>query len=143
MIWISVISLIVAVASFGFAAYSFRQSHKVAERQLEIEESRRTEEQSASLIAYFHSDGNRRVLRIENKGNGKARNIEVLLDEQPIEQHPSWVDRQPNRITTLSGHGFGHYRLALTRSSPFPEVAEIHWEDDVKKNNVSRNSLTI
>ena len=140
---LSIIAIIIAGISFVFAVISFKKSHRIEKRQLEIEEERRSEEKAASLIAYFYFDGKRRTLRIENKGNGEARNITVLLDGQALEQHPCWVSNQPNRITTLCGQGFGDYILVLTSSTPFPELIELHWEDDVKKDNISRSSLTV
>ena len=140
---LSILAIIISGCSFLFAVFSFKKSHSVGKRQLEIEEERRSEEKAASLIAYFHFDGKRRTFRIENKGKGEARNITVILDGQPLEKHPCWVSNQPNKITTLCGQGSGDYILALSSSTPFPELAEVHWEDDVKKNNISRNSLTI
>jgi len=140
---LSIIAIVISGCSFLFAVISFKKSHRIEQRQLEIDEERHSEEQAASLIGYFYFDGKRRTLRIENKGNGEARNIKVFLDGQPLEQHPCWVRNQPNRITTLCGQGFGDYLLSLMMSSPFPQLAEIHWEDDVKKDNVSRSSLTV
>jgi len=140
---LSIGAIIISGCSFLFAVLSFTKSHSIEKRQLAIVEERRSEEKAASLIAYFHSSANRRTLRIENKGNGEARNITVILDGQALEQHPCWVSNQPNRITTLGGQGCGDYILVLSSSNPFPKMAEIHWEDDVKKNNVSRNSLTV
>ena len=136
----SLIVSIIAVIISGIAVYI---SWRTQKRQLEIEEERRAEEKAASLVAQFYFDGKRRTLRITNNGNGEARNIEVLLDDQPIERHTSWVRNQPNRITTLAGQGFGDYILTLKRSGPIPKLAEVHWEDDVKKDNVSKSSLTL
>jgi len=132
VLWISVVSALIAGLSLLVSWSVYK-----------IEKARRSEERAASLISYFHFDGKRRTLRIENKGNGEARNIRVFLDGHPLEQHPCWIQNQPNKISTLCGQGFGDYILALSTSNPFPQVAEIHWEDDVKEDNVSRSSLTI
>lgn len=131
-LWISVVLALIAGLSLLVSCSVYK-----------IEKARRSEERAASLISYFYFDGQRRTLRIENKGNAEARNIRVFLDGQPLEQHHCWVQNQPNKITTLCGQGFGDYILALSSSKPFPEIAEIHWEDDVRKDNVSRSSLTI
>jgi len=133
------VAFAVAIVSVLIAGLSLLVSWKV----YRIEKERRLEERAASLVAYFHNDGGRKTLRIENKGNGEARNIKVIIDGDPIEQHPCWVSNQPNRITTLCGQGFGDYILALSMSNPTPKMAEIHWEDDVEKDNISRSSLTI
>jgi len=139
---VSIIALIVAAGSFFFSVLSFQKSHSVEKRQLDIEEERRSEEKAAALVAYIHRDGNRRTLCIENKGNGEARNIAMLLDGRPLEEHPCYVD-QPNSIAILGGQTKGHYIIVLTNSTPWPALAEVHWEDDVKKDNVSRSSLTV
>lgn len=139
---LSIIAIIISGGSLLLAVVSFKKSHGVEKRQLEIEEERRSEEKAASLIAHFHSDGKRRIFRIENKGKGEARNITILFDDKPLEQHSCWVPNL-NNITTLPGQGYGDYRLSIIHSTQFPKLAEIHWEDDVKKNNVSRTSLTI
>jgi hypothetical protein len=140
---LSIFAIIISGCSFLFAVLSFRKSHNLGKRQLEIDEERRSDERSASLVAYFHKDEKRRTLRIENKGNGEARNIKVIIDGSPIEQHPAWVQNQPNRVSVLCGQGYGDYILGLSSSTPFPQIAEVYWEDDIKKDNISRNSLTI
>ena len=83
------------------------------------------------------------LIEVKNVGNGEARNIKVLLDGQPIEQHPCWVSNQPNRIEILSGHGYADYMISITSSKPFPSMAEVHWNDDIDDNRISRSSLTL
>jgi hypothetical protein len=141
---LSIIAIVISGCSFLFAVW---KTNKIEKRQLEIEEAREkgrvAEQKSASLIAYFHLENKRRTLRIENKGKGEANNISVSLDGQPIEQHPCWIRNDHNKIKTLCGLGFGDYLLALTMDSPIPSEAEIHWDDDDKKDKVSRTTLTL
>jgi len=139
---LSVFAVIISACSFLFAVFSFKKSHSIGKRQLELEEERRSEERSAYLTAYLHKEANRRTLRIENKGNGEARNIRVFIDETPIEQYPA-VPPGSNKISVLPGKGYGDYPIALSSSTPFPQIAKVFWEDDIKKDNISRNSLTL
>jgi len=139
---LSALAIIISIASLGFAMVSFYKSHRVAKRQLEIEESRRSDERSAFLTCQFHNDGKRRVLRIANKGNGQARNIKLLLDGIAAAEHPCWVSGQ-NEISIISGQNYADYLLSLTMRSPIPKEAEIHWEDDVKNDNVNKGVLTL
>lgn len=138
----SVFAVIISIASLGFAIVSFCKSHKVAKRQLEIEESRRSDEKAAFLTCHFHYDGKKRVLRVTNKGNGQARNIKLLLDGISIKEHPCWLSRQ-NEISVISGQNYADYLLSLTMSSPIPKNAEIYWDDDIKNSNVNKGALTL
>jgi len=126
----------------GFAIVSFYKSHKVAKCQLEIEESRRSDEKAAFLTCQFHNDGKRRVLRITNKGNGQARDIKLLLDGIAVAEHPCWVSGQ-NEISIISGQNHADYLLSLTMSSPIPKEAQIYWDDDIKNGNVNKGALTL
>jgi len=135
----SIVALSISIVSALVACISLWVSWSV----YKIERARRHEERAASLIAYFYLNRGRRSLRIENKGKGEARNIRLFLDGQPIEQHRCWIANQHNKITTLPGLGHGDLILRLRSSKPIPKLVEIHWQDDVKEDNVSRSSLTL
>jgi hypothetical protein len=134
---------VISYGSLGFAVLSFLKMHNIEKRKLEIEEERRSEEKAALLIASFHFSGKIRTLRIENKLKGEARNIKVLLDGQPLdERHPLWWERQPQITTKLSAHEHRDYILHLSPSA-LPKSAQIHWDDDAKKNNVKECLLPL
>lgn len=111
-------------------------------RVYRIERDRRSEEKSAFLVCQFYSNGTRRVLRIVNKGKGEARNIRVLLDNKPITEHPCWFSKQ-SEITTISGQNHADYFVYLSRLKGIPNIAEVYWDDDIKKNNMKKSSLTL
>jgi len=134
------VALSISIVSALVASLSLWVSWSV----YKIERARRSEEWAAMLISYFHlNNEGRRSLHIENKGKGEARNIRLFLDGQPIEQHRCWIANQHNKITTLPGLGHGDLILRLRSSKPIPKLVEIHWQDDVKEDNVSRSSLTL
>lgn len=131
VITISILSALVAFLSLWISWNVYK-----------IQRARRSEERAASLIAYF-SEGKCKRLRIENTGNGEARDILVFLDGRPLEEHHCWVPNQSNKIAILPGHGYGDYVIRLPSSKPIPKLAKIHWVDDVKKDNVSCSPLTL
>ncbi len=135
----SIVAISISIVSALVASISLWLSWSL----YKIERARRSEERAASLISYFHLNEGRRSLRVENKGKGEARNIRLFLDGQPIEQHRCWVPNQSKKITTLPGLGHGDLILRLPSSKPIPKLAKIHWQDDVKEENVSRSSLTL
>ena len=139
---LSILAIIISIASFGFAIVSFCKSHKIAKRQLEIEESRRSDEKAAFLTCQFINDGKRRVLRVTNKEKGQASNIRLLLDGIVVIKHPCWVSRQ-EEISEISGLNHADYVLSLTMQTPIPKKAEIRWDDDIKKDNVNIGALIL
>ncbi len=141
-IFIALFSMLVSAGSLVFAILSFRKSHRIERRHLAIEEARRADEEAALLVAQFHFDGKRRVLRISNKGKGTARNIKLLLDDHPITKHPCYVKGQ-SEITKISGLNHADYLLSLTMSGPIPSNAQIYWDDDVREGNQNVTSLTL
>lgn len=111
-------------------------TNRIEERQLQIEEERRSEEKAASLTARFRMSNGVRKLHVENKGKGEARNIMVILDGTPLdEQHPLWNRRELQPTEELSGGQHRDYTLHLPASA-CPDIAEIYWDDDAKKGNV-------
>ena len=136
-------AIVIPVLSLWFVVRSFKKSHNINKRLLEIEEERRSKEEAASLTASFHYDGKVRKLRIENKRKGEARNIKVFLDSKPLDkEHPLWYNNQSEITTILSGHTHRDYTLYL-KPSAVPQIAEIRWDDDAKKNNAYKGPLPI
>lgn len=148
---LTLLALVCAVSFFFRANYVLSLSSLclavvslvIEYRKLQIEEERRAEEKAASLIAYFRLSEGTRKLRIENKGTGEARNIQIFLDGNRLdEQHPLWYKRQAPVTAALSGNEYRDYILCL-RPSALPTSVEMHWDDDSKKGNVKVCPLPI
>jgi hypothetical protein len=106
---VSVVSVLISAAAFGFAVYTWRRQSKVQGRLAAIEEDRRTEELSsrtkADVVASFErrpSSGQspRQILVLWNRGQAVASQVVIEFptmqgDRSPLLDNPFPVSIGP------------------------------------------------
>ncbi|NIA15989.1 MAG: hypothetical protein GWP08_18145 [Nitrospiraceae bacterium] len=128
-----------------------RQATEAQNRIVEIEEAREKDrslaKKKALLVASLireqtgqvrrHSAPRTRdLLRIENRGDGSAHNIVVIVDNKPVLKHPaightSVRHVNPEEITKIGPQPSQfQYLLALSRECVPPFDVRITWDDD-------------
>ena len=82
------------------------------------------------------------LARIREIRASEARDIDVVLDGNPVLEHPAVPRGQPEvrQVGCLSGF---NYLLAPPFKNPFPRVAEITWSDDSGEPGSYRTTLTL
>ena len=150
----TVIAWVSLAVSVGVAVWVHRRQHGLQARMVALEEAREKdrllEQTKARLTAQLesevlaqrrHESPRRHFLRIENKGLSEARDIDVVLDGNPVLEHPAVPRGQPEvrQVGSLSGF---NYLLAPPFKNPFPRVAEITWSDDSGEPGSYRTTLT-
>jgi hypothetical protein len=80
-------------------------------------------------------------LIIENIGDSEARNIILLMDGKPFEDHPVSVEGN-GTINVIGAHSYAKKLLALTLSRRPPFKLEISWEDNSGESGHYRTTLT-
>ena len=152
MIWISIFSSLIAVVAIIVSIVSFRKSHKVERRQLQIEEAREHdrlhEKYLAKLTAQIVEERyvdqaqykKKTLLRIRNSGYAEARNIEVVLDDRPVFEHPTI--RGQEAITQIGPQSHFDYLISWSMNSPKPKNISIRWEDDSEEEGEYSSTLS-
>jgi len=153
---LNIFAIIIAGCSLVFAVISFRKSHFIEKRQLEIielqEKEKAIERTQAYLFAVIEkqplqSANLRRqalkdVLVIRNEGFCEARNVVVRLDAKPLMEHPA-IPKGLTEINYIGAKSTIGYDLALCMEVSPPFVIEITWEDNSSNNRYYKTTLTI
>jgi hypothetical protein len=106
---------------------------ELTRRMVEIEEGRDAVNDLAQKKAIVRMHGEQRGhalynLIVENESTATATEIRVLVDGQPLEQHPSIHDHKP--IATLLGGASHAFTVMPTGRRPKPAHARIEWCDE-------------
>lgn len=143
---ISGIALLVAIISFWKSDRAQYEANSAQRRLVEIEERREQDRlirnRQAELTASIsNADKGSLKIHIRNSGETEARNIQILLDEIPLLEHPAAPKGQslPNVIGPNSEISF---YLALAFGSPTPSGVMIAWDDDSGARRLYRTTLT-
>jgi hypothetical protein len=83
----------------------------------------------------------RDLLVLENRGAGKAEDISVELDGQPLFSHPT-VPSQ-NEIGVLGPFSRAHYLLAVTLGHPAPSTVSVKWVNPSGETGTFESSLSL
>ena len=136
---LSIIAILISGGSLWVAWISFKKSHSIEKRQLEIEEARESEKKKANLTARITEQQTARrtgdrifhkyYLLVENKGLAEARNIVLLLKNSPVVESPVIQENQ-EEIKQVGSQSLFKYELANGHRSHLPLPIAITWEDD-------------
>ena len=155
-----VVSAVIAVVAVMVAIVSGVKNHRLAkrntelqERLLALEESRQgltvLEGTKADVVAdIVRGDGSGPAwrLEVENRGRAEARDITVLLEGQPILEHPGLERAAKQGLNTelhhLSAGGSFRYVLAPSLECRPPWELKITWTDDSGEAGAYRTTLT-
>jgi len=156
-LFLSALAVAISVGFFLFARSSFKKSHRIEKRQLEIIEKHEAErvlhQKNARLFAAFEKhpiqsvnlkrQALKDVLVIQNEGLCEARNVEVRLDDKPIMEHPA-ISKRSKEIKFINSNSSIIYDLDLNmRGGDRPRECEISWQDDSGIEGHYKTTLTV
>jgi len=152
--WVNVgltaIAAIVSIWAILAARSANKRSNDTQERLVKIEESREQDKKKARLVAQIvnevvgqkaHQTIKKHLLQIENKGLAEARDIQLILDEKPVLEHPAIVKDQ-KEIIQIGPQSHFDYLIVYCSNTPRPEKVEITWMDDSGEPGRYQTSLT-
>jgi len=130
---VSVISVVVSVIAL-------RKSSRTQRRLLEIEERREQDRLSetrkarfvARIVSEEPSPGRKTknfYLEIENLGQSPAHDIDASLDDGPVLDHPTMLQRT-KAVRQVGPQSSFRYMLAPHSSARLPQSIKIAWQDD-------------
>jgi hypothetical protein len=143
---IALISVAAAVF-FGLRSQRLqRENTDLQKRLLEIEEAREKERQQvtrkAQLSAHIEEYGrNSHRLVIGNAGNAEARNISLVMDGKPFDEHQAAVSGE-GKISRIGAHSSATRLLGITMGCAPPFELEISWDDDSGEKGSYQTTLT-
>ncbi len=142
---ISVVALAISIVS-GIATWRLsRQQNSLTQASVELERVREADRikssQRARLIAsvvkevenwtktHVRQPRTDYFLRIANEGAAEARNVRLLLDQKPAEEHP-FIVKGDDPVTHLGPGAAAMLILAVTFGSARTIAVELSWQDD-------------
>ena len=131
--WIAILALVIAgIALFRDSKTSSGQL-ELDRRMLEIEQGRdqreKLERSTASVMAELVEDRGTRI-RLTNFGISEARALSVLLDDQPYDEHPTFLKGSAKLPDFLAGGADADIAVSFTLEMRDPVEVDIRWEDD-------------
>jgi len=129
-------ALIISILAIGISIFTWFNSHKIDRARRDDEER---DQKSAELKAYLKR--NPGELIIENIGRSEARNINILIDQVPINKSPG-IDTRGRKKFLIGQNSHISFRVSLTFDIPVPVFIEITWDDDHATGKTYRNSLS-
>jgi hypothetical protein len=137
----AVVTAVLSVVALAVAIWSWRKSHRVQKRLLEIEQARETERLmhsraarlTAKLIKEWTSDYPRYSLEIRNHGPAEAKEICVSLDGGPIVDHAE-----------LGPESSVRHLLTVTKDETGKtHKLQVTWSDDSGQPGIFRTTFAI
>ena len=131
--WIAILALVIAgIALFRDSKTSSDQL-ELDRRMLEFEQGRdqreKLERSTASVMAELVEDRGTRI-RLTNFGISEARALSVLLDDQPYDEHPTFLKGSAKLPDYLAGWSDADIAVSFTLEMRDPVEVDIRWEDD-------------
>ena len=132
---------------FGITTIFFSiQNHHLKKRLLAVEELRDKERKMTASKAQLRAKIDRsnkmsEKLLIENIGNSEARNINIIMDGKPFDEHKAAVSGD-GQINYIGAHSQATRLLAMTFACAPPFELEISWEDDSGEPGRYKTTLT-
>jgi hypothetical protein len=143
---ISVVAVAVAIY-FGIKTHHLGKENADLQRRLvKIEEAKEYERKKATSKAKLqaaivdYGQRNHRLV-IENTGDCEARNINLIMDGKPFEEHQAAVSGE-GKINHIGPHSSATKLLALTTGCAPPFELEIYWDDDSGEKGRYQTTLT-
>lgn len=125
-----------AFASFLVACVALALSVFNTVRQVRSDRRARAKTRKAILSAKLARElGSRHIadrLRISNDGASEARNLVVIMDDLPLQDHPAFPEGQ-SLVSTVPPMGDISYVLAISHDSAPPFKVRLTWSDDSKE----------
>ncbi|MFB6356823.1 MAG: hypothetical protein ABEJ65_09945 [bacterium] len=148
--WISVLSLIVAVFSAFLSWIAMSKSNDIDERMLELEKqresNRRDEKQKAKVEALITGENRSRkqFLKISNKGESKAENIRVFIDDEQVNESSLTLENEklPDNFEINSGSDY-KIQVVSSKSTSNNFDLKILWDDEFERNRKYETNLSI
>lgn len=153
---ISIIAAVISAIAIGVSIWTHNRNHKLQNRIVALEEAREkdrlAEKNKANLIAEITKEELRRsgtsriyrkcYLQIENKGLSEARNIDLVLDNKSVMEHPGILKTQ-SEVKQVGSESSFRYELSVTGGQNIPSRVEITWEDDSDELGKYSTTLTL
>jgi hypothetical protein len=129
----SVAELVVSILFGLVMAWLAWGQNALQKRMLALENAREAERvkqaRSAHVTASVLWRRQERLLRIRNEGSATARNVRVLLDENPILEH-GLITGGDEEVTVLGPGAEVAFILAIAQGDPGVVHVRIEWSDD-------------
>lgn len=145
----SAVAILISVVALVRGGRTQDSLVKVEEQLVAIEKKRETDRQheatKARLRAFVFRDGvsNRHVLQVENSGLSEAREVRVVLDGQPVYEHPATAILPLGEEKTIIGpNSHIRYGVVLTSDTLPPSEIVVEWTDDSGETGRYRNCLS-
>lgn len=149
---LSILAILISGGSLWFAVSSFRRSHRIEVRQLEIEEAREADKKKAYLVAdVFREELARRAgdriirkyyLLVENRGLAEAHDVTLSLGGKPLSEQKV-IDVNQTEVRQVGPSSSFKYELLEGYTRHFPLDVGITWEDDSEDRGSYRTTLTL
>ena len=153
---ISIIAAVISAIAIGVSIWTHNRNHKLQARIVALEEAREkdrlAEKQKAYLTAKIIKEvlprsGSIKIdtnyyLQIENKGSSEARNVELLLADKTIFEHPA-VQNPSEEVKHVGPQSPFRYKFSNGFMRDLPLKIEISWEDDSGELGKYSTTLTL
>ena len=150
--WVAIVAAIISGLAALASIAAARRSVTAQNRLLEIEEQRErdrvSEIQRARLVARIVREepslGRKTknyYLEIENLGQSSANSITILLDDGPLFDHPTMLDKT-DEVRQVGPQSSFRYILAPSLSTRLPQRVTIAWGDDSGEQGHYETTLT-
>lgn len=137
-------SLVISILSLYISNNNHRRSNALQQQLVTIEKQRERDRRKANLFAEARKIKSGQVeFMITNTGESAARNLSIMLDDIPIEEHPTNQRKQKIPSLIVSGEKKIICYLFLNDLYSQSFRTKITWDDDSGKNQVYENSLTV
>jgi len=154
---ISMIAAVISAIAIGVSIWTHNRNHKLQARIVALEEAkekdRLAEKKKANLIAEIIKEvlprsGSIKIdtnyyLQIENKGSSGARDIKVMLDENPMFEHPSMYLQKGKKFEEIGPASSVRFRLFTADQLKPPHKITMTWEDDSGEPGKYSTTLTL
>ena len=154
---ISIIATVISAIAIGASIWTHNRNHKLQVRIVALEEAREkdrlAEKSKANLTAKIIKEvlprsGSIKIdtnyyLQIENKGSSGARDIKVMLDENPMFEHSSMCLEKEKKFEEIGPASPVRFRLFTADQLKVPHEISITWEDDSGEPGKYGTTLTL
>ncbi len=150
------VEVLVSLAALGVAIWAHvrasrisRESNALQARLVVLEEAReadrQAEQQRADLSVHLEQRPGRKRMRtmlvVKNRGQAPARDVRVVMDEEPIDEHGSvFCDSLP--IPVVGPEAEAPFIVATSKDHYPPFHVEVTWVDDTGDDHIYETTLT-